>query len=129
MRESGKRRAAGSLERRVLVALWADGTPLTGGQVLDALGDKLAYTTVLTILGRLVEKGQVARDKAGAAFVYRPLLHEDAEAARQFGELLYAGADRRAVLRGFVQAMSDADADVLRQLLDDPDASSHQSLR
>ena len=109
--------------------LWAAETPLTAAQVQQALPDSLAYTTVLTILSRLYTKGQLTRERAGPAFAYRPLVSEDAVAARQFSELLRDGTDRRAVLRGFVQAISDADAAVLKELLDTHDQSSRQAHR
>ena len=38
----------------------------------------LAYTTVMTIMDRLARKGMVSRHKVRRAYVYRPLLSEDA---------------------------------------------------
>lgn len=37
----------------------------------------LAYTTVMTVLGRLVEKGFLAREKEGRFYVYRPRVEKD----------------------------------------------------
>ena len=40
--------------------------------MIEARGRRLAYTTVLTFLSRLEQKGFVAADKSGVAYVYRP---------------------------------------------------------
>ena len=40
---------------------------------------ELAYTTVLTLLDRLTQKGAVSRRKRGRGFVYEPLLDRQAE--------------------------------------------------
>lgn len=116
-----RRRAAGALEGEVLAVLWAAGAASTPGQVQQALGRPLAYTTVVTILNRLAAKNLVARERQGAAYLYRPLVTESAVATRHFGELLDRGADRRAVLQGLVAAISEEDARVLRELLADTD--------
>lgn len=114
-----RRRAAGALEGEVLAVLWTTTAGGTPAQVQQALGRPLAYTTVMTILNRLVAKDLVARQRQGAAYLYRPLVTESAVATRHFGELLDRGADRRAVLQGLVAAISDEDARVLRELLAD----------
>jgi BlaI family penicillinase repressor len=63
----------GDAELEVLKALWEAG-PGTVRQVLESLharGRKVAYTTVLTVLSRLEQKGYVASDKSGLAYIYR----------------------------------------------------------
>jgi BlaI family penicillinase repressor len=64
----------GDAELEVLKALW-DAGPGTVRQVLQHLHDrgrKVAYTTVLTVLSRLEQKGYVASDKSGLAYIYKP---------------------------------------------------------
>jgi predicted transcriptional regulator len=64
----------GEAELQVLRALW-DGGPATVRDVHNQLhkqGRKVAYTTVLTFLTRLEQKGFVKSDKSGVAYVYRP---------------------------------------------------------
>lgn len=74
----------GPLERRVMEQLWAHG-PQTVGSVLEALNAtgerKLAYTTVMTILVRLHDKGYVERTATGRTFTYRAAMDEPALAA------------------------------------------------
>lgn len=63
-------------ELEVLRVLW-DEAPCTVRGVLNALherGRRVAYTTVLTFLTRMEQKGCVRSDKSGQAYVYRPLI-------------------------------------------------------
>ena len=63
-----------SAELRVMKALWEVGTG-TVAEVRSALGrrgQELAYTTVMTLLGRLAAKRAVVVDKTREPFVYRP---------------------------------------------------------
>lgn len=103
------RRPAGTLEAEVLAALWAAGEPLTAAQVQEALGADLAYTTVLTILRRLYEKGVATRGPAGRAFAYAPVLDQAGIAAAQMHALLDRGQDHEAVLAQFVDGLSSDD--------------------
>lgn len=60
-------------ELDIMDVLWEQGAA-TVAEVRDALQDDLAYTTVLTILRTLEEKGYVAHDEEGRAHRYRPLV-------------------------------------------------------
>lgn len=63
----------GDAELQVLRTLWEIG-PATVRDVLNWLherGRRVAYTTVLTFLTRLEQKGFVRSDKSGVAYVYR----------------------------------------------------------
>ncbi len=79
----------------------------TVAEVRTALGTDLAYTTVMTLLGRLAQKGAVAVDKTREPFVYK--------AAHRRESVL---RDR---LRTFLHDVFDGDADalVLRLLQDE----------
>lgn len=62
-------------ELRLMQVLWNRGHATVGEVVDDLEGpSKPAYNTVLTLLRILERKGFVAHDKAGRAFVYRPLI-------------------------------------------------------
>jgi BlaI family transcriptional regulator, penicillinase repressor len=60
-------------EVEVMEVLWERGSA-TVAEVREALEDEMAYTTVLTVLRRLEEKGFVAHDEEGRAHRYRPLV-------------------------------------------------------
>jgi predicted transcriptional regulator len=82
------------LELLCLNALWTLGE----GNVRDVQQivmrtRPLAYTTIMTVLDRLVRKGKLSRRKAGRAFVYRP------EASRE--------AMRRAAVNELVESLFD----------------------
>jgi predicted transcriptional regulator len=58
-------------ELEILKVLWDRG-PSTGRDVLDALATerKRAYTSVMSVLNIMVDKGQVTRKPQGRAFLY-----------------------------------------------------------
>ena len=60
-------------ELDVMAVLWDRGSG-TVAEVRDALLDPLAYTTVLTVLRTLEEKGHVGHEEEGKAHRYRPLV-------------------------------------------------------
>ena len=65
-------------ELRLMEVLWQSG-PATVGDVAAALAKKipLAYSTVLTTLRILENKGYLEHVKQGRAFLYRPLVGRD----------------------------------------------------
>lgn len=60
-------------ELDVMAVLWARGSG-TVSEVREALTDPLAYTTVLTVLRTLEEKGFVRHEEEGKAHRYTPLV-------------------------------------------------------
>lgn len=67
------------LELECLKALWARGRG-TVREVRERLYPErpLAYTTIMTVMGRLARKGLVEREKRGRAHLYRPAVTEAA---------------------------------------------------
>jgi len=61
----------GSLQSRVLQALYRQG-PSSVRAIADTFKSKFAYTTVMTVLVRLHEKGLVGREQQGKGYVYTP---------------------------------------------------------
>jgi predicted transcriptional regulator len=121
-RNSGEsRRPAGGLEAEVLAALWAAERPLTPGDVQSELGSGLAYTTVMTTLSRLHEKGAVERRRAGRAFRYTPVMDQADIAAARMRAMLESGDDRSAVLSRFVGSLSPEDELLVAEMLREAD--------
>jgi predicted transcriptional regulator len=112
-----ERRRFGELESAVLAALWAAPEALVPAEVQGAIGGDLAYTTVMTILVRLHDKGVIERSKVGRAYAYRPVVAESDVVAEQVRRLLEQGQDRAAVLQGLVEGLEPGDEDVLTVLL------------
>lgn len=106
----------GALEAEVLSCLWEAPRPLSVRDVVSRLkGRRRAYTTVLTVLTRLHEKGLVQRIPAGRAHLYRATGTPDELVARRIRELVAAAADPQAVLAHFVDDLAD-DPALLRML-------------
>ena len=61
------------LELEILKVLWRNG-PLTGRDVRDCLAIEtrdLAYTSVMTVMGIMEDKGYLKRKKSGKTFMRR----------------------------------------------------------
>jgi predicted transcriptional regulator len=114
-------RPRGGLEREVLACLAAVGRPLTVGEVLAELGGRLAYTTVMTTLGRLQTKGVLTREMSGRAYAYAvagdSTQIEASLSAHRMRRILEHGDDRAAVLARFVADLSPEDERLLTDLL------------
>ena len=117
-------------ELEVLRVLWDEG-PCTVRQVLDALtnrGRDWAYTTVLTFLTRMNQKGVVSSDKTGLAYVYCAALTRNRvrkERLRSLVDELYDGAAGSLVLHLVKsQRLSREDIEALQQLIEELDENS-----
>ncbi len=99
-----RRKDLGTGELEILSVLWDEG-PCTVRQVLDhlhAAGRNIAYTTVLTVLTRLENKGFVASDKKAVAYLYRPTVTRERVRKSRLRSLvseLYDGAAGPLVLQ------------------------------
>ena len=118
------RRAPGALETEVLALLWSAAEPLSPADVQEKLADDLAYTTVVTILTRLHDKGVASREKHGRSFRYRAVEDEAGLAARKMTKVLEGEPDRGNVLARFVTQLSESDEQLLRALLRRDDSGS-----
>ncbi|MEV1174357.1 BlaI/MecI/CopY family transcriptional regulator [Nonomuraea sp. NPDC049784] len=114
---SPKRRDRGALEAQILAIMAAGDHPLTPAEVAELLDDSLAYTTVMTVLARLYEKGSLTRVRQGRAFAYSFIRDEDARRALQMRKVLDEGSNKASVLAHFVEELSDEDENILQQLL------------
>lgn len=85
-----------------------EGGRLSGREVWERLDDETrAYTTVMTILGRLVDKGLAERLEKGRGHVYRAAGDPDELTAQAIDSLLAATADPRQALAHFVEGLDD----------------------
>ncbi|CAB4612123.1 unannotated protein [freshwater metagenome] len=112
------RRPLGSLESDVLEVLWQSSEPLTPADVLDRLDSDLAYTTVMTVLGRLWRKGLASRTKAGRAFAYSAAMSEADLSADRMRKALDASSDSLATMSHFLDGLDTAQQRHLRELLE-----------
>lgn len=110
-------RVLGDLEVRVMRAIWARGEPVT---VRDVLGDveadrRLAYTTVMTVMGNLRKKGWLRRHDEGRAYRYEPLVSAEEYSAALMRQALSASTDRPAVLMHFLGELSPEETAALEE--------------
>ncbi|MCW2606983.1 MAG: transcriptional regulator [Frankiales bacterium] len=107
------------LERAAMDVVWHAQRPVTAREVAAGLADRgLAYTTWLTVLGRLERKGLLQRDKSARAHTYRPTGSRADHVAVLMEQALGQAEDRTAVLQHFARTMSAEDAAALRAALE-----------
>ncbi len=108
----------GELERRVMAILWEHGPgESTGRDVAGALPEH-AYTTVATVLDRLVHKGLVRRRMDGRTIRFATVGSQGAYVAALMHEALSYGQDPGSALVHFAGSLSREQAAVLRSSLD-----------
>lgn len=111
------RRPDGALERDVMTVLWGAESALTPADVRARLDVDLAYTTVMTILARLHDKGRVHRELRGRAYAYTPTVSESELAVEQMMAAWSTSSDRAGALSGFVGGLNTRDLTALRRLV------------
>ena len=110
----------GTLELRVLEALWHGGAPATVRDLAPRF-DGVAYTTLMKTMDRLHRKGVLLREKAGRRFSYQPRCSRETLLQDLAGDALAAilgsrGAELRPMVSFFVDAVQREDRDVLDAL-------------
>ena len=109
----------GDLERRMIDVLWEKpGDELTGRDVANLLPG-YAYTTVATVLDRLVHKKLVRRRMDGRTIRFAATGTGATHTATLMRETLGTTRDPDAALVRFAQRVSPSEADVLRRALND----------
>ena len=80
-------------------------------------GRDLAYTTVMTVMGRLFEKEILVREVEGNTHLYRPSMSREEYIARVVGEVLDAllSTHSEQTISHLATRLGEADADKLSQ--------------
>jgi len=87
-------------EHRIMEVIWAKGSA-TVAAVVEALRGEDAYTTILTLMRILKDKGYLTSRKEGRAFVFVPRVDRDTVAKKAVNQLLskfFAGSPSELVL-------------------------------
>jgi len=76
-------------ELKIMKVVWDQGAT-TVKEVCDAISQKkaTAYTTILTLMGILEEKGALIHSRSGRAYVYKPLLSRQQATRNQVHDVL-----------------------------------------
>jgi BlaI family penicillinase repressor len=110
------------LELEILKTLWAAG-PSSVRQIQDALAPErgLAYTTVMTMLTIMANKGYVRRAKVGNGFVYRARIEQQAASSGMLQDLTdrLFGGSTAAVVQHLLDTseLDTKELDQIRQLV------------
>lgn len=118
--------AFGPLEIQVLEALWERSAASSVHDIQPYIPG-CAYTTVMTTMDRLFQKGVLSREKRGRCFVYSPLQTRDAQItsiAEAWTKSMLPSDAKKAgpVLSRFLEAVVKRDpklADELEQMIRD----------
>ena len=123
-RRSGKgvERLLGDLELAIMRAAWSRES-VTVRDVLEALARKrpLAYTTVMTVMGRLADKRLLLAEKRGKSYLYRATRTREEFEAQTAGEMVYSlisDFGEEIAISQFVKQLSETDPGQLVRLAD-----------
>jgi len=83
----------GDLELEVMSLLWKAQEPLQVNQVVKLMGHSKAYTTIMTTMSRLHEKGYLKQNRVGRAYVYSPRVSRTSVVRRMWSRLADILAD------------------------------------
>lgn len=85
----------GPLEAEVMKIIWKAGEPISVRELLGKLNKgrepELAYTTAMTVMSRLANKGALTRQREGRGYVYEAAVDDTAgiavrQVVREFGD-------------------------------------------
>ena len=118
----GINRALGELESKVMECLWsAPGSSVKG--IWERLSSErserpLAYTTIMTTMDRLYQKGLLQRVKVGKAFLYEPRFSREEFEEIVTEEVLrgLASSANEFLMSAFLDLLSRRDPDSLSRL-------------
>lgn len=116
--KKGLQKALGDLEAEIMELVWKE-TEVSVRHIHQLLEKKreIAYTTVMTVMGRLAEKGLLKKEKLGKMYLYQAALSEEEFNQSMAGSILSGlGGDlTRATLAYFVDNIS-TDEETLDEL-------------
>ncbi|MFG2619081.1 BlaI/MecI/CopY family transcriptional regulator [Streptomyces sp. NPDC048507] len=121
-------RPLGELEDAVMTRVWQWNRPVTVREVLEDLQQErsIAYTTVMTVMDNLHQKGWVRREAEGRAYRYTAVSTRPAYSAALMNEAWSTSDNPAAALVAFFGMMSTEQREALRAAIrivqhDDPD--------
>lgn len=111
----------GKLEKEVMEIVWLSKTPISVKSAHEIISKqrKIAYTTIMTIMGRLTAKGLLKRKGEGKAYLYQPVYSKDrflAKASQQIIKNFVANFGDGAVAH-FAQEIEKIPEDKRQKLL------------
>jgi predicted transcriptional regulator len=108
-----------ALEAEIMDIVWARGLEtFTVNDVLQVLGQRreIAYTTVMTTVARLFDKGLLAREREGKRYVYSPRVSRQTFLESTAREVLESSLDEPSALALLAEKVSEATEHELDEL-------------
>ena len=117
-------------EHRIMEVVWAQGSA-TVADVVEALEDRDAYTTILTLMRILKVKGYLSSRKEGRAFVFVPKVDRNTVARKAVHQLLskfFAGSPSELVL-AFLreEELTPEELEVIKKKIMDSEDGRHEN--
>ncbi|WP_127359931.1 BlaI/MecI/CopY family transcriptional regulator [Actinacidiphila soli] len=112
-------RPLGDLEDAVMTRVWEWNRPVTVREVLEDLrrDRTIAYTTVMTVMDNLHQKGWLRREAEGRAYRYEAVSTRAAYSAALMNEAWSASDNPAAALVAFFGMMSPEQREALRDAM------------
>ncbi|KXK27246.1 MAG: Transcriptional regulator BlaI [candidate division WS6 bacterium OLB20] len=112
----------GDLEQRIMNVIWESDRPLKPAEVLKRMECDLAYTTIMTVMKRLVDKDLLTRKKQGNVYYYSVATPKREYAKDNLGELFSSLVDSygNLAISQFVETVRENPQDLkqLKEYLD-----------
>lgn len=112
-------RPLGELENEVMTRLWQWNRLVTVREVLEDLQREreIAYTTVMTVMDKLFQKGWLRREQQGRAYRYAPVSTREAYSAALMNDAWETSDNPAAALVHFFGMMSPEQQEALGDAL------------
>jgi len=112
----------GELEKEVMDVVWENSSPVTVREVLQRISKKrqVAYTTIMTIMTRLVDKGLLSRKTNGSkAYIYHAVYSREKFLTKVSKQIIknFISIFGQAAVAHFAQEIDKIPADKRRKFL------------
>lgn len=118
-REEGLSKIFGELEADIMEVIWRRGD-VTVKDVFSELHEdrEIAYTTVMTVVGRLADKGMLTKTQTANKYIYCPACTREEMMAQVSKDVLHGlmDVDRAPVMAHLTGIMDELDSDELELL-------------
>jgi predicted transcriptional regulator len=104
----------GDLQAEIMLALWEVGeATVEDVRRRQPRGRRRAYTTIQTVMNRLVERGLLDRERRGRGYIYRARYNEAAYLSRRIKDQLTSASPqaRKAALHSLVGELDPEELD------------------
>jgi len=115
----GLNRFLGELEKDIMEILWKNGRLSVKEVWIELLkSKKMAYTTIMTVMGRLAQKGLLLKEKEGKSYYYTPKYKKDEFMDKVSREVFLGMLENQSskTLASFVDVLTEKDPRIIEEL-------------